>query len=115
MKNLLIREKGITLIALVVTIVVLLILSGITIGTISGDNGLIKKAGENSLEAQKESIIEKIEADLYGERVKNGTMPNESKLIEVANKYGTVDSENKKITTTDGGYEINFSEIAGWK
>ena len=40
------RQKGITLIALVVTIVVLLILAGITIGTIFDDNGIIEKAQE---------------------------------------------------------------------
>ena len=37
------REKGITLIALIVTIVILLILAGIGIGTLSGDNGLINQ------------------------------------------------------------------------
>lgn len=37
------RNKGITLISLVVTIVVLLILAGITIGTVFDDNGIIKK------------------------------------------------------------------------
>ena len=40
------KNKGITLISLVVTIVVLLILAGITIGTIFNDNGIIKKAQE---------------------------------------------------------------------
>ena len=38
------QEKGITLIALVVTIVVLLILAGITITALFGDNGLITRA-----------------------------------------------------------------------
>ena len=37
------RNKGVTLISLVVTIIVLLILAGITIGTIFDDNGIIKK------------------------------------------------------------------------
>ena len=37
-------EKGITIIALVVTIVILLILAGISIATLTGDNGLIKNA-----------------------------------------------------------------------
>ena len=36
------RQKGITLISLVVTIVVLLILAGITISTVFSDNGIIK-------------------------------------------------------------------------
>ena len=40
------RNKGVTLISLVVTIVVLLILAGITIGTIFDDNGIIEKAQE---------------------------------------------------------------------
>ena len=38
------KNKGITLIALVVTIIVLLILAGISISVLTGDNGLIKKA-----------------------------------------------------------------------
>lgn len=37
-------NEGITLIALVVTITVLLVLTGIAIGTLNGDSGLIKKA-----------------------------------------------------------------------
>ena len=37
------NEKGITLIALVVTIVVLLILAGISINLVLGENGIIKK------------------------------------------------------------------------
>ena len=37
-------EKGITLIALVVTIVVLLILAGVSINALFGNNGIIEKA-----------------------------------------------------------------------
>ena len=40
------KEKGITLIALVVTIIILLILVGVTISQLSGENGLIRKAKE---------------------------------------------------------------------
>ena len=36
--------KGITLVALVITIVVLLILAGVSINTVLGDDGIIKKA-----------------------------------------------------------------------
>ena len=38
------REKGITLIALVITIIVLLILAGVAIVALTGDNGILKKA-----------------------------------------------------------------------
>ena len=38
------KEKGITLIALIVTIIVLIILAGVSINLILGKNGLIEKA-----------------------------------------------------------------------
>ena len=38
--------KGITLIALVITIVVLMILAGVSINTVLGDDGIIQKAKE---------------------------------------------------------------------
>lgn len=40
------RERGITLIALVVTIVVLLILAGVSINALFGNSGIIEKAKE---------------------------------------------------------------------
>ena len=46
-------ENGITLVALVITIIVLLILSGVTISTLTGENGLLNKAGE----AKEQTII----------------------------------------------------------
>ena len=36
-------KKGVTLIALVITIIVLLILAGVTIATLTGDNGILTK------------------------------------------------------------------------
>ncbi|MFR2533616.1 MAG: hypothetical protein ACLTEH_00130 [Clostridia bacterium] len=50
-------DKGITMISLVITIIILIILAGITINTLIGDNGIItktKQAKENTLLAQEE-------------------------------------------------------------
>ena len=44
MKNVLKQEKGITLIALVITIIVLLILAGIVIASLSGENRYTKSS-----------------------------------------------------------------------
>ena len=41
------NNKGITLIALVVTIVVLLILAGVSIAMLGGENGIIKQAQDS--------------------------------------------------------------------
>ena len=40
------NEIGITLIALIVTIIILLILAGVTIATLTGENGIITRANE---------------------------------------------------------------------
>ena len=51
------NARGITLIALVITIIVLLILAGVTIAALSGDNGILtkaKEAKEKTEQAQKD-------------------------------------------------------------
>ncbi len=48
------RSKGITLIALVVTIIVLLILAGVTLSFVAGENGILKRA-TNAVEENKEA------------------------------------------------------------
>ena len=52
------RNKGITLIALVITIIILLILAGVTIVTLTGENGILTRASEAS---EKTSIGQEIE------------------------------------------------------
>ena len=67
------KNKGITLVALVVTIVVLLILAGVSINLVLGDNGIVKKAQDaktKSAEASQNdlkgmnSLIEQMESTL---------------------------------------------------
>ena len=52
--------KGITLIALVITIVVLLILAGVTIAMLTGDNGILTKAQSSKNKNDEASVEEKI-------------------------------------------------------
>ncbi len=44
------KNKGITLISLVITIIVLLILAGVTIVTLTGDNGTIARARRSEIQ-----------------------------------------------------------------
>ena len=60
-------EKGITLIALVVTIIILLILAGITIGAITGENGLFKMSKEAAKKYEDESKREENDLIYIGE------------------------------------------------
>lgn len=45
-------QKGITLVALVITIIVLLILAGVSIAMLTGDNGLLKRSQESVAETK---------------------------------------------------------------
>jgi len=59
MKNNLRQNKGITLIALVITIIVLLILAGVSIATLTGENGILTQA-QSSKTANKKAEAEEI-------------------------------------------------------
>ena len=58
------EEKGITLIALIVTIVVLAILAGVSISVLVGDQGIIRKTQSTSEDAEKESVREQALIDI---------------------------------------------------
>ena len=61
MKN----QKGITLIALVITIIVLLILAGVTIAMLTGKNGILNKATGAGSETEKATAEEAIKMEVY--------------------------------------------------
>ena len=54
------KNNGITLIALIVTIIILITLAGISIGTLTGDNGIIQQAQTAKTETERSDIEEKI-------------------------------------------------------
>ena len=55
------QTNGITLIALVITIIVLLILTGITILSLTGENGILHKAISAKEKSKEEEINERIQ------------------------------------------------------
>lgn len=109
------NNKGVTLISLAITIIVLLILASITIGSIRDKKGIVKEAESSSAEAEKESIIEKIEADLYNEKIKTGKKPTKSELKKIIEENGYSETLAEDSFTSKGGkYTINYDEILGW-
>ena len=61
MKKEQLKSRGITLIALVITIIVLLILAGVSIATLTGDSGIITKAEEAKLSTELSQYKEELE------------------------------------------------------
>lgn len=96
------ETRGITLIALIITIIVILILAGVIIATLTGDNGLLKKASsakETSIDAEIEETIRlawnKVYSDVY---LNNYTDIEKANILkEELEKMGYTD-ENTKVT-----------------
>ena len=63
--------KGITLIALVITIIVLLILAGVSISMLTGDNGILSQATNAKEQTEKASELEGIQLAVLGSETKN--------------------------------------------
>ena len=66
MKN----KRGITLISLVITIIVLIILAGVTINLTVGENGLITKATRAREEYKKAAYFEELNLDILDEQTR---------------------------------------------
>ena len=71
MKQKLKNEKGITLVALVITIIVLLILAGVTLNLLIGENGIFAKANVAKEKTNKKTATEKINLKITNLQVNN--------------------------------------------
>lgn len=116
MKNILKNEIGITLVALIITIIILLILAGITLSTLTGENGLFSRAKEAKIKTQIAGIIEQIQIDIYDKQLENQGDMSDDTLKAILEKYGVLSKEGEKLidktlTTTKENYEIKVSDI----
>ena len=87
--------KGITLIALVVTIIILLILAGVSIAMLTGNNGVLTKAGEAKVRTGDAGDLEKIQLEVAGSFDESGKInlaKLKSNFDENGISYNDVDS-----------------------
>lgn len=64
------EQKGITLIALVITIIVLLILAGVSIAMLRGQNGILTQSNNAKRETSRAEAVEKINLSLNAVKAK---------------------------------------------
>ncbi len=107
MKN---KNQGITITALIITIIILLILAGVTITGLTGENAIIKNAENASNLTEIRSLEEQIELAIIKaeEKHRNTKLENvieELKNIKIITNENQVDTITGKITTNNG-YEI---------
>ena len=118
------ERNGITLIALVITIIVLLILAGVTIATLTGDNGILGKAKTAKTTNDEEKAKEQIKIAVMGSYGKDGEL-NYDDLTKNLGQIGIKDLPNEASypleVTLDGvsatikaNGEVNFATSGGY-
>ena len=104
------KQRGITLIALVVTIIILIILAGVSMNMIVGENGIIKRAAEATKETEiatdKEKIILAVsEAQITDDGYQKLNLNNLQEAVD--NQFG--EEKAKVIDNGDGTFSIVVS------
>ena len=114
------RNNGITLIALVITIIVLLILAGVTIASITGENGILSKATNARDNNTKASAEEKVKTEVLGSYGSDGKLSlddlnNNLKNVDGLKYNGSAILDSNKIeslpaTVNVDGYDVVITE-----
>lgn len=108
-------QKGITLVALVITIIVLLILAGVSISMALGENGILTRAENSVEESDIASEMEKIRLAMYAyELDRHQAVPEYADMADaiVAETDMTIVSETTDtvvVKGTKGEYTVNIS------
>lgn len=102
------NKKGITLIALVVTIVVLLILAGVSVSVVADKNGIIQNSQEKKEQTraamvEKERDLWKLEGQIYQSDSEKETL---EKVLERLEKENTITKEEKQAILETGEVTI---------
>ena len=99
-------NKGITLIALVITIIVLLILAGVTIATLTGDNGILTKAQNAKTQNDKATVKEKVDLAIAASLDETGKI----NLEQLKTNLNNVDGINPiKDDLTDSSFPLEVT------
>ena len=103
------NKKGITLIALVVTVVVLIILAGVSLNAVLGDNGIIKKANQAASVTKEAEVKEAINRTILEFYLTNDYETLEN-FLKAKAEDGSIDSVTKNadgtLTVKKGNYSV---------
>ena len=111
------ENKGITLIALVITIIVLLILAGVTIATLTGENGILTKATDakeqNAISGEKEQLdlaVSAAKIDGLGENIEKSNLEKELNKLFEKSDYDLTGEGPFIVKFTDSGKSYTINE-----
>ena len=104
------KDKGITLIALVVSIIVLLVLAGVSISMLTGQNGILTRAAESKVKTEMAGEKEKIQIAIVSLKMRE-KLTSRNINIEMQNEKINIKSLKEKgnewiLETSHSKYEI---------
>ena len=112
MKKVLKEKSGITLIALVITIIVLLILAGVSIAMLTGDNGILTQATEakekNTIGGEKEQISLALQSLRMKKQAENVT--NEITVSELDEQLKYDGAKNVEVDNVNGYLRVKYGD-----
>ena len=110
------ETKGITLIALVITIIVLLILAGVSIAMLTGENGILNQANKAKTETEYKGAEEKVKLAIMGARADDGQMTVAELEREIGYQGGTLTGDTFPVEVTVDGHTFtveNSGKVTG--
>ena len=103
----------------ILNIIVLLILAGVTIATLTGDNGLLTKAGNVKNASEEATALEKIQIEVAGSYGLDGKIDIENQLNQNLKRINGLKYNNSEIDLNDSDKRINnlpaTVEVDGYK
>ena len=111
------KQKGITLIALVITIIVLLILAGVSIAMLTGQNGILTQAQNASTQTEIAEAKEKAQMDIMAwqsaqlENGQDATLNDETVKTILTGKDYVKELKDTSFISTKGEHEIQYSDL----
>ena len=112
------KQKGITLIALVVTVIVLIILAGVSISLVLGENGIVNKAKKAKENTELAKVEEETRLNELAKQIEEGTSggttnpPETIKTVEEVkggnyfDKATTIKDSNGNLIKVPEGFKI---------
>ena len=115
------ENKGVTLVALVITIIVLLILAGVTLSMVMGDSGIFGKANKASSETAVSSARDAVRLAALevttGSYDNNGTYSSTAydSTIDIKDVTSAVKAINKQLEGTGEKYSLVVDSGSSYK
>ncbi len=106
------QKKGITLIALVITIIVMLVLAGVSLSLALGENGVLTRAAEATQTFNKKRDMEAIELELAGINAKSYVNQNEAVegMLNILKDKQLIDSADAEMDESGNYYDYTQYE-----